>query len=56
VIALILSLMTGIASSAIWPLLRRRSDQRYSFYASPYANPHWPNMRVLEQTEPEKVA
>lgn len=55
-IALILSLMAGIASSAIWPLLRRRSDQRYSFYASPYANPHWPNMRVLEQTEPEKAA
>ncbi|MGI9419490.1 MAG: hypothetical protein ACR2RA_16810 [Geminicoccaceae bacterium] len=56
VIALILSLMTGIASSAIWPLLRRQSDQRYSFYASPYANPHWPNMRLLEQAEPEKAA
>ncbi len=56
VIAIILSLMTGIVSSAIWPLLRRRSDRRYSFYASPYANPHWPNMQVLEQAEPEKAA
>ena len=56
VIALILSLMTGIVSSAIWPFLRRRADQQYSFHASPYANPHWPNMRVLEQAEPEKAA
>lgn len=56
VIAFTLSLVIGTASNAIWPRLRHRSDQRHNFYASPYANPHWPNMRVLEQAESDRAA
>lgn len=55
-IASILSLLTGLALMTLWTFMRYQSDRQHEDYASPYANPHWPNMRVMEQAEPNKAA
>lgn len=55
-IAFVLSIMLGAVLSRTWLILHRRSkQQQHDFYASPFANPHWPNMQLKKETEPVKA-
>jgi len=51
VLALFLALAAGALSSLFWSTIERRSQRQDNFYASPYANPHWPNMRVANEAD-----
>lgn len=49
-LALCLSLFLGALLSLLWSVFERRGRQQDAFYASPYANPHWPIMRVANES------
>lgn len=51
VLALFVSLAVGAMFSFIRSIFERRSQRQDNFYASPYANPHWPNMRVVNEAD-----